>query len=267
VVQAMSDSSLLESGRETENWLGCYGAVDRTLFYFPMVWYRSIFIPPLLFVLDSRLFLTVSCSGYFHLALFSIFNGLWLCLLLGYMTLVNEGTSEWSFLGGGLGYQLAVLSEGMFGWGTFLILILSLFVFIIFFLISRPFLHFNQKIPSPWDRMPLWMNTETRVKILCSPITPMTKTIGRTRQKDEPVPQPVLLVKPPVQEPVLPAKDLKLEIEKPEPVKKNRKPSLRLSLRSPLLTPINLPSNWWNSKVSMIPRWTSVTINFQRWSC
>src|SRR5688500_10477509 len=49
------------------------------------------------------------------------------------MTMINEGTSEWSFLGGGLGYNLALLSDGMFGWGTFLILILSLFVFIIFY--------------------------------------------------------------------------------------------------------------------------------------
>jgi S-DNA-T family DNA segregation ATPase FtsK/SpoIIIE len=69
----------------------------------------------------------------FPFTIFSVFCGLWLCLLLGYMTKINDGVSEWSFLGGGLGYQLALLSDGLFGWGTFLILILTLFVFIIFY--------------------------------------------------------------------------------------------------------------------------------------
>jgi S-DNA-T family DNA segregation ATPase FtsK/SpoIIIE len=133
VVQALSNSSLLESGQEAENWLGLYGAVISHYIIFRWFGIASFFLPPLLFVVGFKLVFQRELLRIFSFTIFSIFSGLWLSLLLGYMTMINEGTSEWSFLGGGLGYNLAVLSDGMFGWGTFLILILSLFIFIIFY--------------------------------------------------------------------------------------------------------------------------------------
>ena len=133
VVQAISDSSLLESGHEAENWLGLYGALISHYIVFRWFGIAAFFLPPLLFVVGFKLVFGRELLRIFSFTIFSIFTGLWLSLLLGYMTMINEGTSEWSILGGGLGYHLAVLSDGMFGWGTFLILILSLFVFIIFY--------------------------------------------------------------------------------------------------------------------------------------
>jgi DNA segregation ATPase FtsK/SpoIIIE, S-DNA-T family len=133
VIQSFRDSTLLESGQETENWLGLYGALTSHYFIYEWFGIAAFFIPPLLFVMGFRALTQREVIRVFPFTLFSIFSGLWLCLLLGYMTLVNEGTSDWTFLGGGLGFQLAQLSEGMFGWGTFLILILTLFIFIIFF--------------------------------------------------------------------------------------------------------------------------------------
>ncbi|MEQ9591323.1 MAG: DNA translocase FtsK, partial [Cyclobacteriaceae bacterium] len=41
--------------------------------------------------------------------------------------------NEINFLSGGLGYQLARIADGLLGWGTFLVLVFSLFVFIIYF--------------------------------------------------------------------------------------------------------------------------------------
>ena len=133
VVQALSDASLLESGQEAENWLGLYGAVISHYIIFRWFGIASFFLPPLLFIIGFKIVFNREILRVFSFTIFSIFSGLWLSLLLGYMTMINEGTSEWSFLGGGLGYNLAVLSDGMFGWGTFLILILSLFIFIIFY--------------------------------------------------------------------------------------------------------------------------------------
>jgi S-DNA-T family DNA segregation ATPase FtsK/SpoIIIE len=133
VVQALSDSSLLEAGREAENWLGLYGAVISHYMIFRWFGIASFFLPPFLFLVGFKMVFHRELVRIFSFTIFSIFTGLWLTLLLGYMTMINEGTSEWSFLGGGLGYNLAVLSDGMFGWGTFLILILSLFIFIIFY--------------------------------------------------------------------------------------------------------------------------------------
>ena len=62
-----------------------------------------------------------------------LFSGLWVSLLLGYITNGISGSTKISFLAGGLGYELAYLSNGLLGWGTFLLLILSLIIFIIYF--------------------------------------------------------------------------------------------------------------------------------------
>ncbi|MEO8472738.1 MAG: DNA translocase FtsK [Chryseolinea sp.] len=127
------DLSTLESGREAENWLGLYGAITSHYFIFRWFGIAAFFIPPLLFVVGFKIVFDKELLRIFSFTLLSIFSGLWLSLLLGYMTMINEGISEWSFLGGGLGYNLAMISDGLFGWGTFLILILTLFIFIIFY--------------------------------------------------------------------------------------------------------------------------------------
>jgi S-DNA-T family DNA segregation ATPase FtsK/SpoIIIE len=121
-------ASTLESGRETRNWLGFYGAVTSHYFIYRWFGISAFFIPPLLFIVGFKIVFNRELLRIFSFSILSIFSGVWLSLLLGYMTMINDGVSEWSFLGGGLGYNLAIISDGLFGWGTFLILILSLFI-------------------------------------------------------------------------------------------------------------------------------------------
>jgi S-DNA-T family DNA segregation ATPase FtsK/SpoIIIE len=149
VVAAMSDTSLIESGREAENWLGLYGAWISHLFIYRWFGIAAFAIPPLLFIVGFKIVFNRQLLPIYSFSIFSIFSGLWLCLLLGYMTMINDGASEWSFLGGGLGVALATVSEGMFGWGTFLILILSLFVFIVFFFNITSIPAFQMRDPKP----------------------------------------------------------------------------------------------------------------------
>jgi DNA segregation ATPase FtsK/SpoIIIE, S-DNA-T family len=129
VVEALANSSLIESGKEAENWLGLYGAWTSHLFIYRWFGIAAFAFPPLLFMIGFKIVFNKQLVPIYSFSVFAIFSGLWLCLLLGYMTMINDGVSEWSFLGGGLGIALASVSDGMFGWGTFLILILSLFVF------------------------------------------------------------------------------------------------------------------------------------------
>jgi DNA segregation ATPase FtsK/SpoIIIE, S-DNA-T family len=133
VVESLSQSSVIESGLEAENWLGLYGAVASHYFIFRWFGIAAFLIPPVLFVLGFRLVFKRNILPLFSVFIFSLFAGLWLCLLFGYLTLRVDGVTEWSFLGGGLGYHLALLAHGLLGWGTFLLLVLTLFVFIIFF--------------------------------------------------------------------------------------------------------------------------------------
>lgn len=149
VVEGLENVSMLESGREAENWLGLYGAITSHRFIYKWFGIAAFAIPPLLFIIGFRVVFNRQLLPIFSFSVFSIFSGLWLCLLLGYMTMINDGVSEWSFLGGGLGYTLATISDTMFGWGTFLILVLSLFVFIVFFFNITSIPAFAVKDPKP----------------------------------------------------------------------------------------------------------------------
>ena len=54
VVQAVSNSSLLEAGQEAENWLGLYGAVVSHYIIFRWFGIAAFFLPPLLFVVGFK---------------------------------------------------------------------------------------------------------------------------------------------------------------------------------------------------------------------
>lgn len=135
--------------KAVSNWLGLYGAIISHYFIFRWFGISSFFIPPLLFFLGFKIVFKreiVRLSSYTIFAFFSIF---WLCLMLGYMVEINQGGHAWQILGGGFGLLLAQLSYGLFGWGTFLILILTLFVFIIFYFNVTSIPSFQYKDPKP----------------------------------------------------------------------------------------------------------------------
>ncbi|HET9054831.1 MAG TPA: DNA translocase FtsK, partial [Cyclobacteriaceae bacterium] len=148
-------------------------------------------------------------------AVFSVFAGLWLSLLFGYLTLNVDGVTEWSFLGGGLGYHLALVSHGLLGWGTFLLLVLSLFIFIIFFFNVTAIQAFQVKDPKP-------MGNDA---ILATPDAPAEYSDDKDKWiKDDQqvIPEPVVLVNPP--EPKVTATEVTLAVEKPVETKKENKP-------------------------------------------
>ena len=149
VVEGLGRSGLLELGIEAENWLGLYGALTSHYFIFRWFGISAFLIPPIFFLFGFRLAFKRDLLPLFSVFIFSVFAGLWLSLLFGYLTLSVDGVTEWSFLGGGLGYHLALLSHGLLGWGTFLFLVLSLFIFIIFFFNVTAINAFQPRDPKP----------------------------------------------------------------------------------------------------------------------
>ncbi|MCA6407160.1 MAG: DNA translocase FtsK 4TM domain-containing protein, partial [Cytophagales bacterium] len=133
VVEALWSTTLLDSGKEAENWLGLYGAVTSHYLVFKWMGISAFFIPPILFLLGFKMVFKRELVSVFSVFVFSTFSGLWLSLLLGYLTHSLAGVNEISFLSGGLGYELSKIADSLFGWGTFLLLVLSLFVFIIYY--------------------------------------------------------------------------------------------------------------------------------------
>jgi S-DNA-T family DNA segregation ATPase FtsK/SpoIIIE len=133
IVTAGGEMELIESGKEARNWLGLYGAIVSHAFIFRWFGVSAFFIPQLLFAWSFKILFRRSIVRLGSVFTFCLFATLWLSLLLGYMTRLNDAPGEWAFLGGGLGDAMAEVFQSMFGWGTFLILILSLFIFVIYF--------------------------------------------------------------------------------------------------------------------------------------
>jgi len=216
VVEGLGNSAIVESGRETDNWLGLYGAVTSHYFIFRWFGISAFFIPPLLFLLGFNLVFKRELFSFFTAFVFSVFAGLWLSLLMGYLTHSITGATEISFLSGGLGYELAYLADSLLGWGTFLLLVLSLFIFIIYFFNVTSISAFQIKDPKPMGNEAL--NPENELII-----TPQYSDDRDQWQVDtEPESEPLLVVKP-IEEPIaIPVLDLEVTPVKPEKKEKIR---------------------------------------------
>jgi DNA segregation ATPase FtsK/SpoIIIE, S-DNA-T family len=217
VVEAMGNTSLIESGKEAENWLGLYGAWISHVFIYRWFGIAAFSIPPLLFLIGFKIVFNRQLLPIYSFSVFSIFSGVWLCLLLGYMTMINEGASEWSFLGGGLGIALASVSEGMFGWGTFLILILTLFVFIIFFFNITSIPAFQVRDPKPMGNDAITDEEKQEEPLFTSYNDDKDNWPEHTKQDEPPM---VVVTKKPEPEVVAPSQTQELKLEIEPPVKK-----------------------------------------------
>ena len=146
VIEAVPDTGIRASGLETENWLGLFGAW--TSYYFIYQWFglAAFFVPPLLFIVGYWVVFRKKIIPVEEAFQFSLFFMFWVSVLLGYLLLRTEEVGEWGFLSGGIGYELALLLDGLFGWGTFLLLAFSLFVFVIFYFNVTTLIGFNTKI-------------------------------------------------------------------------------------------------------------------------
>ncbi len=133
VVEAINQTGWIQSGLEADNWLGAYGAVISHYFIFQWFGLGAFLIPPFLFLLGYRVVFQKALVPTGATFSFVFFFVLWLSLLFGYILFQKEGPTEWSFLGGGLGYYLARLFDSLIGWGTFLLLTFSLLAFIVYF--------------------------------------------------------------------------------------------------------------------------------------
>ncbi len=207
-------NDIVASGQEAENWLGLFGAIISHYLIFKWMGISAFFIPPLLFFLGFRLVFKRDLISLFSAFIFSVFAGLWLSLLLGYITHSMAGVNEIGFLSGGLGYELAKISDGLFGWGTFLILVLTLFIFIIYYFNITAIHAFQVKDPKPMGLEAIMSDDDLKIK----PTYTEDSDNWPVNTEEEDIPEPVLIVKPATETP-LAANEIKFEVENSEPVK------------------------------------------------
>lgn len=125
------DQAIRDAAKESRNWLGYFGALTSHWMIFRWFGIAAFLFPPFLFLLGFKWAFKVSIISLTKYTTFALFFTFWLGLLSGYLVILTEGYSFWSFLSGGFGYELATLSADFLSGGTFILLGGSLLIFVI----------------------------------------------------------------------------------------------------------------------------------------
>ena len=145
-VESVREIGLFQSGMEVDNWMKLYGAITAHYFIFEWFGIACFLITPLLFMYGYRIVFRRAILPLNATTLFVIFFLLWISLFLGDMVNSIEESTELSFLSGGIGYDLAIKINSLVGWGTILLLLFSLIVFVIYFFNVTSLLGLKKKV-------------------------------------------------------------------------------------------------------------------------
>jgi len=133
--QSLIDSGLSFSalGEKSENWLGVFGAFLSHYLVFVTFGISSFFIIPFLLVISFRLLFNFKIYSISKTSIFTLFGIIWLSTILGYfLNLFPESVFLKSFTGG-IGQNLSIFLNNLLGISSIIILLLSLFLFIVFY--------------------------------------------------------------------------------------------------------------------------------------
>lgn len=133
--QSLIDSGLSFSilGEKSENWLGVFGAFLSHYLVFVTFGISSFFLVPFLLIISFRLLFNLKIYSISKALIFTLFGIIWLSTILGYfLNLFPENIFLNSFTGG-VGYNLSFFLNNLLGISSIIILLLSLFLFIVFY--------------------------------------------------------------------------------------------------------------------------------------
>ncbi|MEM6642022.1 MAG: DNA translocase FtsK 4TM domain-containing protein [Bacteroidota bacterium] len=133
VVEAYADTKITESGAEVRNAFGLLGAMVAHNFIFLWFGISALLIPPFLFVVAYRIIWYRTLIPIAPAFNFTVFYLLWISMVLGYILLLQDESTFLGFSSGGIGYELAIISQSLMGWGTILLLAFLFVVFNMFF--------------------------------------------------------------------------------------------------------------------------------------
>ena len=153
VMNTPVDDEIRDTARNSNNWLGYFGAQAAHWMIYRWFGIAAFLFPPFLFILGFKWSFKVSLISLTRYTTFALFFTFWLGLLTGYIVILVEGYSYWSFLSGGFGYELAKLSADFLSWGTFILIGAALLIFVIFFFDIDKLEWFTAKAENPDDLM------------------------------------------------------------------------------------------------------------------
>ncbi len=133
VIDAVSTIGIKDSGLEAENWLGLFGALSAHYLIFNWFGIAAFLIPPLCFLAGFYVAYQKEIYALDRASYFVFFFLLWVSISMGFILLSSDELTEWGFLSGGVGYELAILGDSLMGWGTTIFLGFTLLVFLIYY--------------------------------------------------------------------------------------------------------------------------------------
>lgn len=133
VVESFFSSDIRESGFEIENWFGLLGALSSHYCIYKWFGIASFLFPPFLFLLGSYVLFKKELISIRRSFQFMLFFTFWLSTLFGYITLDENNPVVFSYITGGIGFEIATIFHGLMGWGTYIFLGFLLIVFVIYF--------------------------------------------------------------------------------------------------------------------------------------
>ena len=133
VVEAYTDTSIKDSGTEVQNAFGLIGAIAAHYFVFMWFGIAALLIPPFLFIAGYKIIWLKELLPVGKAFNFTAFYLIWISLVMGFFLLSKEETTFWGFMSGGVGYELAIVSESLMGWGAILFILFLFITFNMFF--------------------------------------------------------------------------------------------------------------------------------------
>jgi S-DNA-T family DNA segregation ATPase FtsK/SpoIIIE len=109
--------------------LGIGGALLSHYLVFKWFGISFFLIIPLIFSLGLKIIVGKGLFPTQKALSIIVFFVFWISLTLGFLTLLSGQEKYLGFLAGGIGYELAIIFNGLLGWGTFLFLFLTLLIF------------------------------------------------------------------------------------------------------------------------------------------
>ncbi|MBV19777.1 MAG: cell division protein FtsK [Cytophagia bacterium] len=133
--QSLIDSGLSFSslGQESKNWLGVLGSFLSHYLMFVTFGISSFLIVPLLLVIAVRLLFNKKIYSLSRISIFTFFGITWISSLMGFFLNLFSDNFFLKNYTGGVGYNLSLFLDNLLGFSSFVILLLSLFLFVVFY--------------------------------------------------------------------------------------------------------------------------------------
>ena len=134
------DQSLINSGvsfstfgEEARNWLGVFGAFIGHYFIYVLFGVSSFILVPFLLIISFQFLFNIKLYSLGKTFIVTIFSIIWISTSMGFFLNIFPDSFILRNYTGGIGYGLAILLDNLLGYSSILILLLSLFIFVVFY--------------------------------------------------------------------------------------------------------------------------------------